>query len=83
MQEAGFAAGTDFWWATVQACRSAKGKHPVEEELDVIPGIWAHTESGLGSERGLRWRTFNAEHCAARGISEVDVDLKASVRDNS
>ena len=77
------AAGTDSWWAAVKACRRANDEHLAEEERDVIPDVRLHTGSGLRSELGVRWTTFHAEHRAARGISEDDVDPKAFVRDNS
>jgi iron-sulfur cluster repair protein YtfE (RIC family) len=82
-QAARVASGTDFWWAAVQACRAANDEHLAEEERDVIPDLLTHTDSGLRSELGALWARFHAEHRAARGISEVDVDPKEFVRDNS
>lgn len=77
------ASGTDFWWAAVQSCRKANDEHLAEEERDVIPDMRAHTDPALRSDLGLRWLAFHAEHRAAQGISEADVDPSAFVHENS
>jgi iron-sulfur cluster repair protein YtfE (RIC family) len=75
--------GTEPWWAAVLSCRKANDEHLAEEERDVIPDVRTHTDPDLRSELGGRWTTFHAEHRAARGLSEDDVDPKDYVRDNS
>ncbi|MDO8307200.1 MAG: hemerythrin domain-containing protein [Actinomycetota bacterium] len=77
------ASGTDFWWAAVQACRTANDEHLAEEERDVIPDFRLHTDVALRRKLGARWQEFHAVHGAARGISDDDVDPAEFVRDNS
>jgi hypothetical protein len=77
------AAGTDEWWGAVQTCSQANDDHLAEEERNVIPDVRKHSSPVLRSELGLRWMAFHAQHRAARGISNADVNPDEFVRENS
>jgi hypothetical protein len=73
-------AGSDAWWAAVDAARRANSTHMGEEERQGLADFRRHADAGLRHELGVRFAAYEAEH--ADGVAPEDLDPEEYVAEH-
>ena len=75
-------AGSDDWWAAVDAANAENSDHMAEEERGPLSEFRRAGIQDLRKQLGTRFVEFNLDHAGGRGLDTDDVDPDAYLREH-